>query len=357
MMKLLILNGESLNSLAIARSLSEWKIDIYLGGRFFSPTFFSRYKKKYFFYKFTGYFDHFFWKTKGLYENLKEERKFCKWLINLANDMKIDVILPLFEDTIIPISKFCNSQKKIRIVSPNYKQLIKLHDKLETYKICKSKHIKFPKLFSDEKEIKKETFVKPNKGRSSFLVKLCKNKKEVLDTSNKIKNLGLVPLIQKKINYSKKGTGTFLIKNGKVITYFSAYIKNGIIISKRDEKMEQIVRKFFRGSSYTGVVSPQFLIDKKNYWLIEINPRLPGGIIHYMLLCGFDAPKLLLSLYKEKKIKGTFKENIIFPLDYSYGWNNFLHQYFHSKFGLKKFLTDPIPTLSLPPFFLYYYLS
>ena len=82
----------------------------------------------------------------------------------------------------------------------------------------------------------------------------------------------------------------------------------------KENKIKKIIDQISNKIKFKGLINFQFIKSKKNYFLIEINPRISGSII-FSIKSNFDAINLSIKHLKNKPLKkNKIKLNFIFAI-------------------------------------------
>lgn len=233
---------------------------------------------------------------------ISDEDKYIDFLKNYLNNNKIDVIVPLFNDSAELMSKIKHELEQkfsVKIAIPLYETLIKGHDKNLTMKIAKEIDIPHPKT-SDLEVVSLETaaeycgfpsLIKPNIGAGAKGITLVNS----IDELKK-----LYPTIREEFGSST--LQEFISQEGFQYKCQLFRDKDGIIKGETVQKkyryfpvsggstscseivdIPEIVEfstKFLNEVSWRGFADFDFIhdINDNKYKLMEINPRLPASI-------------------------------------------------------------------------------
>lgn len=303
-MSVLLTDGRLRTCLYVARSLGKKGINVFVGEsawlhpHFFNPrnviTFMSRYCKGYVFYPHYG-----------------DLESFIQFMAKLAK--KYDALIPINEDTIIPICK--NSSKFTNILLPDFQDLKIALDKLKVVEKCTKLGIPVPRTFvprdyAELKRLSKElaypVFVKlRHEGLVFPRYRICHSKKNLLQEYTTLQRIE-TPIIQEQVKGF--GTGLFALfdKEHKLKAYFihrrirEYPITGGVSTFSEsfwDKQVFEYGLKLLRALNWVGVGMVEFRFDVEHNVprVLEVNPRFWGSLplaIH----SGVDFPYLLYKL-------------------------------------------------------------
>ena len=237
-----------------------------------------------------------------------------KQILNILIKFNIKVVIPTRDSELVFWSKNKSKfeKKGVKILINNLQKIITCNDKLKFYKTLKSKNIKTPRLFYKNAKNLKKLIIKERYDSSSLIQKnISKNKIQIL--SKKFKD----PFIQEFIKGEEISVDVWSSKYNKK-NYFISRTRNLIIdgeskITKGfdDKKLNNIVERIISKLKLEGPYMFQFIFDKKNYYLIDCNPRI-GGASTYSMNNGLEMILWsLIEIYKlEKKFHIKFNKRL-----------------------------------------------
>lgn len=227
---------------------------------------------------------------------------YLKSILNICLEQKVSVIIPT-KDT--ELSKFSRciqtlNNKNIKIPLAAADTIEILEDKLKFYykmnrcckvpltytaKDIKLKDIAFPCIVK-ERGVGVET--------SGFHV--CDGRKELNIILNKLKD----PIIQEKINGTEYTVDALFNMDGfpvgiipRVRLKTREYVSDvGVVV--KDEELVKQCKRVAKFLNFTGIANFQWIKDEKGvYYLIEINPRVSGGLQITLAACPQFIPSLI----------------------------------------------------------------
>lgn len=309
MAKILITDGNSRITLSVLRSLSSRGFEVVVGSdKRRCLSFFSKYCKK-----------------KILYPNpCLYKKQFVDFMLDYVKNNHVDVLIPICDTTVIPISEKIKSfGKYTTIACPENKILKKSINKSKTINIAQRKGIPVPKTYFVKSidELKKlssklnfPVIIKPryscfwkgdeiNYGYSEVVF----DKSSLITKYVHQHNLVPYPLIQEFIQ--GRGYGISVIaKEGKPVAIFShKRLKqvpiNGVVSCLRisvkpPPDMKKYALRLLKELKWNGVAMVEFILDKKDNIpkLMEINGRFWGSL-ELAISSGIDFPYIFLKLF------------------------------------------------------------
>ena len=189
-------------------------------------------------------------------------------------------------------------------LTSDYKDNYLCYDKLMIKKFLNNNHIKTTYFAKEFPLIVKKRF-----GSSSKDMIILKNRKEY-NQFNKTKNRDEY-IIEKFLNGKEFSVDSYVSQKGKIL---------GIVIRERikvlkgesiftriitDKRLNKLTIKIIKLLKLKGPLNLQFILNK-NYYLMEINPRFPGGAIA-TIKSGFNIPSMMIREIKNLKLNKISK--------------------------------------------------
>ncbi len=342
-MRVLLTNAENHSVVSMIRALGKKGYQVFAVSKYsLAPGFYSKYVKDFFTYPSSGYEIAL---SSKLVKKPKEERKFVNLINSLINKWNIDLLIPCYEDTLIPLSKNRDYINAV-LPLPEHEKIMMVHNKTKFLEFCIKNKISIPKSFFPTSEahvkeiISKEKLpiiVKPSIGSGGTLnTYLCNTRKEVLDTYRKNLKLGKESIIQEYIDGEYYSSIFVLDKKSNILASFcckSIGLNLKFPISKINPRIIKISKKIFKKIGLVGIVSSQFIVEKNGIpKILEINPRIISGITDLAIKCGINIPHILCKVFwNEKLILNSGKDGFVYVLP---------HHFFHflKEFGVKSAL-------------------
>jgi predicted ATP-grasp superfamily ATP-dependent carboligase len=306
MPKVLVLDAQMRNSLAVIRALGKGGLKVDAGEETrFATGFFSRYCEK-----------------KFVYPNpSKNTEEFINYLLDLVKKNDYEMIFPITDSTVLPIVLHKGEFSEHTIVPfPNYTTLIKAMNKENTIRIAMANKIPLPKTYflksvDDSKldGLEYPIILKPVRSSGSRGVALCNNNEELIDKYKYISGKYGPLLAQEYIPQGGEvGVYTLFNEESKPIALsvqkrIRSYPVSGgpstLRETVKNEELAEISFKLLRAMNWYGLAMVEFRIDARNGKpkLMEINPRFWGSL-QLSILAGVNFPYLLYRLFKEGSV-------------------------------------------------------
>ncbi|MBL0385575.1 ATP-grasp domain-containing protein [Tumebacillus sp. ITR2] len=249
----------------------------------------------------------------------KEPENFYKWLRELLRNEKVDVFLPMDDDTMeIAVRNQEELREHCALPVPPLDSYLIASDKGETIRLAKQAGIPHPQtlelMFQGEvnlHDLQVQTahltyplVIKPRKSSGSRGVRIVNNQEELLQIYPGIHRTYPNPLLQEYIPFGPKFdicllydsihrlTGSFVQK--QIRNY---PIERGPSTVHESIEYPEALRyavQLMENLPWYGVVDVEFMLDPRNgeLKLMEINPRFWSSV-HLAIRCGVDFPTLL----------------------------------------------------------------
>ncbi|MDE6007985.1 MAG: ATP-grasp domain-containing protein [Muribaculaceae bacterium] len=203
-------------------------------------------------------------------------------IIRVVKEYEIDIILP-FVSGAIEIASICKDRlPNVFIPVTDFAVASKLFDKVEAAAVFKEAGFPIPRTYS-VLSAKMPAIAKPRKGRASRGIQIFHNMEEFMHLDD-LKNY----LVQEYIENAKEYTvDCYIDRRGRILTTVPRErleIMGGESNRTRtchNEIIEKLSREVIEKFSLRGPVNLQFIHDQDadRYLLMEVNPRLAGGVI------------------------------------------------------------------------------
>lgn len=200
----------------------------------------------------------------------------------VIKDYDVDVILP-FVNGAIEIASICHDKfKDVFVPVTGFDIVSKLFDKCEAAKTFKEAGLPIPRTYS-VLNAEVPAIAKPRKGGSSRGIHIFRNMEDLMHLNDLKKYL-----LQEYIENCKEYTvDCYIDKKGEILVTVPRErleIMGGESTRTRtchNEILEKLSREVIEKFSLRGPVNLQFLhdLDADRYLLMEVNPRLGGGVI------------------------------------------------------------------------------
>lgn len=203
-------------------------------------------------------------------------------ICRICHEKNVDIILP-FVDGAIEVAAKCKSILQdtfVPVTDPGMAE--KMFDKLEAAKLFEQAGFEIPQTYTAI-NTEMPAIAKPRHGSASRGIKVFTN----IDDLMHLENLQDY-LVQEYIEHNEEYTiDCYVSQEGEVLVTVPRRrleVMGGEVtrtITVRDEELIARTREVLKYFKFTGPVTLQFLrdTDKNRYLLMEINPRLGGGVI------------------------------------------------------------------------------
>ena len=315
---------------------------------------------------------------------MENKERFVESLLRLVKSMKLDLLIPITDFTMVPIlERREDFEPYVKVAAPPYEVAMKAYDKLQTISIAKRCGVPYPKtlLVNDEKTLKEmagefnyPVVIKPRMkvfwrdGKAIMLkvtsINYAYNKEDLLikykSLMSKLK--GIVPsdffLIQEYVQGVGYGVEVLMDDSSNLVALFMhkrlrEYPVTGgastLRVSVWDRRLAKYSMKLLRAMNWNGVAMVEFKLDEKGGCasLMEVNGRFWGSL-PLAINAGVDFPYLLYKMMLEKDtfaIKGYklgFIERWLIPGDLLWLFDSLLSSHDSKFIALKKFLSSPL---------------
>ena len=200
----------------------------------------------------------------------------------VINEYEVDVILP-FVNGAIEVASMCRDRyRDVFVPVTDFDIVSRLFDKSEAAKTFKEAGLPIPRTYS-VLNAEVPAIAKPRKGGSSRGIHIFRNMEELMHL-NDLQNY----LLQEYIENCKEYTVDCYISHAGEILVTVPRERLEIMGGEstrtrtcRNEILENLCREVIEKFSLRGPVNLQFLhdLDADRYLLMEVNPRLGGGVI------------------------------------------------------------------------------
>lgn len=308
MSKVFVLDGRSMASVAIVRSLGKTGKEITLGNESrISATAFSKYVKHRIIYP----------------SPEKSPDLFTSKMYNLIKKEKFDVVMPVRDATTILFSKLKDRLKKYtKIPIPDYETVMKGRNKGQTLKIALDIDIPCPKTYFKEEEISKlkesseyPLLIRACESSGSRGIVLVDSPEKLMSEYHKLKDqfgevmvqeyiphLGEAYNVSALFNQYSEPRAVFAMK--KIRQYPITGGPTAFAESIEGTEVKNYAIKLLKEMNWVGVAEVEFLFDErdKKPKLLEINPRF-WNPLSLAIHSGVDFPSLLFDMALNGDIK------------------------------------------------------
>lgn len=203
-------------------------------------------------------------------------------IARVIEEYQVNIILP-FVNGAVEVASLCKERfPNVFVPVSDFRLTSRLFDKVEAAKIFKDAGFPIPKTYS---VISNEmpAIVKPRKGGSSRGIQVFRDVEDLMH----LENLDSY-IIQEYIEHNREYTvDCYVDGSGRILTTVPRErieVLGGEVNRTKTCRIEPIIelaRRVIEKCGLTGPVTLQFLhdLDRDRYLLMEVNPRLGGGVI------------------------------------------------------------------------------
>ena len=197
-------------------------------------------------------------------------------------DYNVDIILPIVNNSIEIASILKSQLKDVFVPVTDFDNARSLFDKADAAKVFKEAGLPIPRTYS-VLSAQIPAIAKPRKGRSSRGIQIFNNIEELMHLQD-LQNYVIQEYIENKREYT---VDCYIDSKGEILVTVPRErleIMGGEstrTITCHNRILEDLSRKVIEKFSLRGPVNIQFLhdLDSDRYLLMEVNPRLGGGVI------------------------------------------------------------------------------
>ena len=319
MPKVLVLDAQMRNSLAIIRSLGKKGLEVDAGEETkFATGFFSKYCNNHIVYP----------------SPTKSPEEFIIYMLNLVKSNHYDVIFPVTDATVISIVKHKTEFSKHTIVPfTDYQTLMKASDKAQTLRIAMENGIPCPKTYfvdglSDlEKgmdEIDYPVVIKPRISFGARGIAICESADDLILKYKRVYAEYGASLVQEYIppgdeigvyalfNYDSEPIAVTVQR--RIRSYPVSGGPSTVRETIMDRKLIDTAFELLRILEWQGVAMVEFRVDARDNVakLMEVNPRWWGSL-QLSILSGVDFPYLLYKMVTDGEVEPNldYKEGVV----------------------------------------------
>jgi len=308
-MKVLVTNAKNRIAYSVARSLSPKGIEVVTADSVKTAmTFYSKYST-----------------CNFIYPNpFKDEDAFIKSIILNCKKHKVDVLIPVYEETFVISKHKALLSDYVKLLVPDYEQILSVHNKFRLYRLGEQLGIPVPRTYRIDElkldyslmgNLRFPVLLKPNQGGGAWGIQLVSSFSEltsILDQNNFPNGLpGERFLVQEKIIGTVSCCGMIMNKGEYQAAHCYRQLRETPISGGTATYRESILapeivkhlRTLLEHLRWDGVCHADFLVDKETGipYLIDANPRLWGSLFQ-AIIAGVDFPFLLCNLAMGEKI-------------------------------------------------------
>lgn len=251
-------------------------------------------------------------------------------LIQVVRDRHINIMLPFVDPAIELTSKLKPLLPDVLIPSCDEEICTIMFDKKKSEQWFKEHNISIPISYEPNDDLQFPVIIKPRRGSASQGIKVINNREEWKEITNPQDYV-----IQEYIaNREEFTVDCYVDQNGQIISVvprIRLVVAGGEVMNSKtinDDALTTESTKILKSGGFYGPVTIQFIRNKDNgkTYVMEINPRLGGGVIT-SIEAGADIPAYILREYQGESLASChdwkpatlmtryFKE-VIFYADY-----------------------------------------
>jgi predicted ATP-grasp superfamily ATP-dependent carboligase len=307
-MSVIVTNAKNRIAYNVVRSLGQKNIEVYTSD--FVPcsmSFASRYSKGNFLYP----------------SPFKDQESFIQCLIDEIQRLKAEVLIPVFEETFLVAKHKERLSQYVRMVLPDYGQILLTHNKDRWEHIARRLGIPVPGSYAIEvlrsgtvraRDLCYPVLVKPKQGGGAWGILQIDSAEALYALLDYALHDGMPWdrfFVQEKIA-GETHCVAMLFNQGQLrakIVYkqLRDYPVTGgqatLRVSLHDEKAELYLQQLLEEVKWHGVCQADFVVDENTQipYLIDLNPRLWGSLVQG-IASGVDFPHLIYRLAREGDI-------------------------------------------------------
>lgn len=206
-------------------------------------------------------------------------------IVRVANEYEIDIILPFVDGAIEIASKVKQQLPKVFIPVGDFETNRTMFDKVSAAKAFDAAGIPIPRTYTAI-NAKMPAIAKPRKGSASRGIKIFHTLDELMQLEN-LSDYLVQEYLENKDEYT---VDCYVSQQGEILTIVPRVrleVMGGEVtrtITCRNATLDKLSREVIEKFHLRGPVTLQFLhdLDRNRYLLMEVNPRLGGGVARYM---------------------------------------------------------------------------
>ena len=214
-------------------------------------------------------------------------KKYLTFILKILNLFKINYIIPFNDFDLKFISRnYDLLKKKVKILAPPKKEILKCSDKIATKSFLKNIGLNSPELFNknDIKNLKRKLILK-QRGKKNFKTKGFYKINDSRYIKNHLKRLNNDYLIEEFIEGQEYTVDVLANNKSSIIVLPRKRLKTKNYISIKgkvvsDKNIENQAKKISKELKIIGFANFQCFVEKKTKKIIwhDLNPRISGGI-------------------------------------------------------------------------------
>lgn len=236
-------------------------------------------------------------------------------IARVVKENNVDIILP-FVNGAVEIASLCKEKMpEVFVPVADFSVTSRIFDKVEAAKVFKDNEFPIPRTYSIINN-EMPAIAKPRKGGSSRGIKIFHDVEDLMH----LENLDSY-IIQEYIENAREFTiDCYVDQSGRIICTVPRErleVMGGEVNRTRtchSKRLIEMSREVIGKMKLTGCVTLQFLHDpaKDRYLLMELNPRLGGGVICSIFAGAHIEDYILLeSMGKEPEVCDDWKANVL----------------------------------------------
>ena len=207
-------------------------------------------------------------------------------LEKIIKEYSINAIIPTIDTELSVLAENkdkLESKYNVMVFISNQSTIRIFQDKKKMYEYLLKYDIKTPKVFMDPidfQSLRFPVFLKPSNGSSSVNASIIESHDDLVRRIKAIKK----PIIQEFISGNEYTVDLYIDKSKRIISESHRQrlkTRSGEILIGRVtfvDKIHEMVVDIVKHFIFFGPVTLQFMENSNNFYLIEINPRLGGGV-------------------------------------------------------------------------------
>ena len=222
-------------------------------------------------------------------------------LTGVIEDNHIHIILPFIDPAVEVASRLKDMLPAIFIPCSTLDICQTMFDKHRSERWFKQHQIPIPPSYTPEDKVTFPIIIKPATGSASKGIEIVTDQAQWDEVKNKQDYV-----IQKYLpNKEEYTVDCYVTGNGEIISIVPRIrleVSGGEVLNsmtKRDKELISLSTKILQSGSFSGPITIQYIRDKDTdqTYVMEINPRLGGGVIA-SIEAGANIPQYILTEYK-----------------------------------------------------------
>ena len=318
-MRVLVTNAKNRIAFNIVRSLAAKDVEVFCAD--FVPrsmSFYSKYASGHFVYP----------------SPFNEQEKFIECLVMKIKELKIDVLIPVFEELFLVAKHKEVLSKHVKMAIPDYSKILTAHNKDQWEPVASQLGIPVPQNFAIERyvanpelagELPFPVLIKPKQGGGGWGIKRVNSITEFREylATGAFDNLPWERfLVQQMIEGDTLCVAMVFCRGqlrGKVAyrqireyPVFGGQATCRISVSHREA--EDNLQKLLEHLAWHGICQADFIVDKVTGlpYLVDINPRFWGSLVQG-IASGVDFPHMIYKIALDGDVKAAngFSEGVV----------------------------------------------